>query len=111
MLVFRKPPDKTIDPLYRGGLVVFIVAELSKGGINQKQFENAVAWIDDLGGSSAQQLKILRPTFSGSLPAGVPRNIPQARGSIEMDGTAIRLPRNTPPVGVRSELTSIKGKG
>jgi len=70
VLVFRMPPDKTTGPLYKGGLVVFVVAELPTGGINQYQFQSAVSWIDDLGGfSEGRKLKILGPTFSGSLPS------------------------------------------
>ena len=70
VLVFRKPPDKANGSLYKGGLAVFVVAESPTGGVNQKQFQNAVAWIDDLGGfSGSTKLKILGPTFSGSLPS------------------------------------------
>jgi len=70
VIVFRDPSTNPGDSHYEGGLAVFIVAELPTGGINQAQFENAVAWIQQLGGLPAKgQLKILGPTFSGSLPS------------------------------------------
>ena len=70
VLVFRRSPEMAISPSYKGGLAVFVVGELPTGGINQKQFENAVVWISQLGGLSAgKELKILGPTFSGSLPS------------------------------------------
>jgi hypothetical protein len=83
LLVFRKtPPDPaatSTDPHtppakphgpYEGGLAVFVVSELPTGGIDQEQFDNALAWIQELGGLSPdRKLKILGPTFSGSLPS------------------------------------------
>ncbi|MGH9748107.1 MAG: hypothetical protein ACRD59_18580, partial [Candidatus Acidiferrales bacterium] len=60
--------DKSYSP-YKAGLAVFVVSELPTGGINQDQFDNALAWIERLGGLSTDRgLKILGPTFSGSLP-------------------------------------------
>jgi hypothetical protein len=68
VLVFRLPNPK--GKLYKGGLAVFVVAELPTGGINQEQFQNAVAWITQLGGLPGdRQMKILGPSFSGSLPS------------------------------------------
>jgi hypothetical protein len=70
VLVFRKPLSPTENAPYKGGLVVFVVAELPTGGINQEQFDNALEWIAGLRGPTAgQELKILGPTFSGSLPS------------------------------------------
>ena len=71
ILVFRNPPNpKPEDSPYKGGLAVFIVSELPTGGVNQGQFDNALAWIERLGGLSPEKgLKILGPTFSGSLPS------------------------------------------
>jgi hypothetical protein len=70
VLVFRDPSTSPGDSHYEGGLAVFIVAELPTGGINPAQFDNAVAWIRQLGGLPPNgQLKILGPTFSGSLPS------------------------------------------
>lgn len=71
IIVFRRAllTSKDDSP-YRGGLVVFLVAEQPTGGINREEFENALAWIEQLGALSPQQgLKILGPTFSGSLPS------------------------------------------
>jgi hypothetical protein len=70
VIVFRDPSTNSGDSHYEGGLAVFIVAELPTGGINQPQFDNAVAWIQQLGGLPPKgQLRILGPTFSGSLPS------------------------------------------
>jgi hypothetical protein len=55
---------------YGNGLIVFIVSEQPTGGIDQEEFENALAWIKSLGGLTVQRgLRILGPTFSGSLPS------------------------------------------
>jgi hypothetical protein len=63
------PPAKPYVP-YKGGLAVFVVSELPTGGVNQEQFDNALAWIQQLGGLSPdRKLRILGPTFSGSLPS------------------------------------------
>jgi hypothetical protein len=70
VIVFRDPSINPGDSPYKGGLAVFIIGELPTGGINQQQFENAVAWIQQLGGLPPKgPLKILGPTFSGSLPS------------------------------------------
>jgi hypothetical protein len=70
VLVFRKQPTKTDEPAPKGGLAVFVVSELPTGGINSEQFDNALVWIRQLGGLSPDRgLKILGPTFSGSLPS------------------------------------------
>ena len=67
LLVFRKPITNAPN---EGGLAVFVVSELPTGGINREQFENALKWIYQLGDfSSKNQVKILGPTFSGSLPS------------------------------------------
>ena len=55
---------------YDGGLLVFVVGEQPTGGINDEQFENALAWLKKLGADPAKNgLQILGPTFSGSLPS------------------------------------------
>jgi len=70
VMVFRKPLGPDEKAPYKGGLVVFLVAELPTGGINRYQFENAVEWIHLRGGlTGAEDLKILGPSFSGSLPS------------------------------------------
>jgi hypothetical protein len=78
VLVFRNPPSKILAPTAdisaqmtgEGGLAVFVVSELPTGGINQVEFYNALAWIQQLGGLSPEKgLRILGPNFSGSLPS------------------------------------------
>jgi hypothetical protein len=70
ILVFRKPLGASEEAPYKGGLVVFVVAELPTGGIDQEQFGNALAWIKTLGHLTPERkLRILGPTFSGSLPS------------------------------------------
>jgi hypothetical protein len=70
--VDKDQPDKPYDPdnPYDYGLIIFLVGEQPTGGLNDKQFENALAWIKQLEGFSEQRpLRILGPTFSGSLPS------------------------------------------
>jgi hypothetical protein len=71
VVVFRRAlKDDADGSPYLGGLVVFVVAEEPTGGIDQKEFDNALAWIDRLGALTQQRgLVILGPTFSGSLPS------------------------------------------
>ena len=77
VVVFRNSlsTDKSYLPKSAGlaeltGLAVFVVSELPTGGLNQDQFDNALAWIERLGGLTPEKgLKILGPTFSGSLPS------------------------------------------
>lgn len=70
ILVFRNSLSQQGESPYNKGLTVFVVSELPTGGINQGQFDNALAWIERLGGLSPEKgLKILGPTFSGSLPS------------------------------------------
>ena len=66
VMVFRG--SRSREP-YGSGLVVFIVGEQPTGGINDEQFHNAVAWVDQLGGLRGGGLRVLGPTFSGSLPS------------------------------------------
>ncbi len=55
---------------YQGGLLVFVVGEQPTGGIDDEQFENAMQWLKKLGADPATKgLRILGPTFSGSLPS------------------------------------------
>jgi hypothetical protein len=54
---------------YCNGLAVFVVGEEPTGGIHKRQFENALDWIAALAPSRSKQVKILGPTFSGSLPS------------------------------------------
>jgi len=70
VVVFRRAvvDAKTDLSPYGGGLVVFVVAEQPTGGIDRDEFENALAWMERLGVLTLDRgLKILGPTFSGSL--------------------------------------------
>ncbi|HEY0701234.1 MAG TPA: hypothetical protein VGD60_00560 [Candidatus Acidoferrales bacterium] len=68
VLIFRNPYGKIPAKEGEGGLVVFVVSELPTGGINQEEFDNAVEWIQQLGGlGDKPEIKILGPNFSGSL--------------------------------------------
>jgi len=71
VMVFRQGLVQETDGRpYDRGLIVFLVGEKPTGGISDSQFHNALAWIARLGGiSNAQPLRILGPTFSGSLPS------------------------------------------
>ena len=69
VMLFRRALHASNDP-YGGGLVIFVVGEQPTGGIRDEQFENALAWIGRLGGlDGTRGLRILGPTFSGSLPS------------------------------------------
>jgi len=71
VVVFRRGlvEGKDNSP-YRGGLVVFVVAEQPTGGIDRDEFASALDWIRQLGALTADRpLNILGPTFSGSLPS------------------------------------------
>jgi hypothetical protein len=54
---------------YQKGLVIFLVGEQPTGGINDSQFENSLKWISALQPVPPRNLRILGPTFSGSLPS------------------------------------------
>jgi hypothetical protein len=71
VMVFRQGLfNETADSPYKSGLVVFLVGEKPTGGIDDKQFDNALAWTALLREiSDTQPLRILGPTFSGSLPS------------------------------------------
>ncbi len=66
VIVFRR---RAAEKPYDGGLIVLVVGEQPTGGISDDQFDNALAWIAQLKGLSDGTLRILGPTFSGSLPS------------------------------------------
>ena len=71
ILVFRRrlPEDPKASP-YLAGLIVFLVADQPTHGINDTQFENALRWVANLRSPSRHEdLPVLGPTFSGSLPS------------------------------------------
>jgi hypothetical protein len=69
----EKPSQELYNLPYEEGLFVFLVAEKPTTGINRIQWDNALGWIDKNGDSSSrgQGLRILGPTFSGSVPSVV----------------------------------------
>jgi hypothetical protein len=70
VLVFRNPPSEILATGGEGGLVVFVVSESPTGGINPQEFINSLAWIQQLKQLPAdREIKILGPTFSGTLPS------------------------------------------
>ena len=82
---------------YQRGLLVFVVDEQPTGGIDRKEFENALAWIEWLGGLSPERaLKILGPSFSGSLPS-----LDQA-----LDSDRLKPPPGPPQIFVSSGSVS-----
>lgn len=77
-------------PPYEGA-VVFIVGETPTGGIDQTQFDNALGWIRQLRGfSTERELRILGPTFSGSLPS-LYRSIRLGRSKDFLKNTKFRI--------------------
>jgi hypothetical protein len=65
-----KSSSKKFGESYEEGLVVFVVAEQPTGGISDVEFENALRWMEVLRANHTDEpLRILGPTFSGSLPS------------------------------------------
>jgi len=69
LLIYRRPPDQTTPsskPLF-----VLLVGETPTTGIHKDQFTKALAlcnsWLGDPDGKARKRLRILGPTFSGSL--------------------------------------------
>lgn len=71
VLVFRRAfLPKSDDAPYDAGVIVFVVGENPTGGIDPEQLQNALDWVDVLGGAGAKQRAgILGPYFSGSFPS------------------------------------------
>jgi hypothetical protein len=70
VIVFRGPLEDDKSPPYQRGLVIFLAAEQPTGGVSDDELENAIAWIRGFESADAEQpLRILGPTFSGSLPS------------------------------------------
>jgi hypothetical protein len=84
VIVFRRNLISPTDGSpYKDGLVVFVVAEQPTGGVDRDEFQNALGWIKWLGGLSGRELRVLGPTFSGSLPSLAAAL--QAPGDITLD--------------------------
>ncbi|HEY1985135.1 MAG TPA: hypothetical protein VGG85_06985 [Terracidiphilus sp.] len=58
---------------YHCGMLVFVVSETATSGLNRVQWDNAVGWMATYANKdrSDQALRVLGPTFSGSLPSFV----------------------------------------
>jgi hypothetical protein len=72
VLVFRRGLDHPVEQRqpYSGGLIVFLVGEQPTGGIDDAQFEAALQWLTTLQPNLTKgTLRILGPTFTGSLPS------------------------------------------
>jgi hypothetical protein len=61
------------NALFSCGMLVFVVTEKPTGGLNRSQWDNALRWIDKYASKSRPDkvLRVLGPTFSGSLPSYV----------------------------------------
>jgi hypothetical protein len=71
LMIFRKATPRG-DAEFHESLFVFFVGETPTGGIDKQQFHNALRAIQDIQGDSTssllgEPLRILGPTFSGSL--------------------------------------------
>jgi len=63
-------PNQRQRRYYSGGLVVFLVGEQPTGGIDDFQFEHAWQWLTTLQPRFVERpVRILGPTFTGSLPS------------------------------------------
>src|SRR5215469_5788359 len=71
VMTFRGPmTDKGSADPFSSGLIVFVVAEQPTEGIDLGEFRTALEWIQRLRAKTAKrELRILGPTFSGSLPS------------------------------------------
>ena len=79
VILFRRR-NQTGAATFSNGLVVLVVGEQATGGINQGQWWNALAWLSQHAGLAPSSnagkpvaddgvLRILGPTFTGSLPS------------------------------------------
>jgi hypothetical protein len=75
LILFRKsrrlPSTGSYNDSYTHGLFVFLIGEKPTTGINQIQWNNALAWIrvHAKAKGSDRTLRVLGPTFSGSAPS------------------------------------------
>ena len=93
VLVFRRSlvHERDASP-YDHGLIVFVVAEQPTGGINLKEFSNALLWMEQLGDLRPERfLGILGPTFSGSIPSLARAITSQRLNAFHLKGTPVRI--------------------
>ena len=71
VMVFRRAIRKNSqEQPYDSALVIFVVAEQPSGGISDVQIQHALEWMNPpVGAPSLNILRIIGPTFSGSLPS------------------------------------------
>jgi hypothetical protein len=75
LILFRQSMHRSTaqryDDTYSHGLFVFLVGEKPTTGINRVQWDNALKWIQDHADKkqAARALRVLGPTFSGSVPS------------------------------------------
>jgi hypothetical protein len=70
VLLFRRNRPNQ-DP-YHEGVVVFLIGERPVGGIYRSEVQKAIEIIDKSGISLSEEIRILGPTYSGSLPSLAP---------------------------------------
>lgn len=71
VIAFRRSTeqgDQPGDP-FRRGLVIFVTSEQPTGGLTDRQFANALDWMQTFQAGPLKELRIVGPTFSGSLPS------------------------------------------
>lgn len=63
--------SSAVDPVYGCGLLVFLVGEKPTSGLNKSQWQNALWWMSRHASPNRQDraLRLLGPTFSGSMPS------------------------------------------
>ena len=75
LVLFRRDMTPTAPDRkpYEQGLFAFVVAENPTSGLNQSQWRNALAWMEKYAKRERKDkaLRILGPTFSGSMPSFV----------------------------------------
>jgi hypothetical protein len=75
LILFRSNmmPSAVDRKPYEHGMFAFVVAENPTSGLTQSQWSNALAWIDKYSNKNRtdKALRILGPTFSGSMPSFV----------------------------------------
>jgi hypothetical protein len=80
MLLFRKSVSAhgpaSAAGAYQQALVVLVVGEQPTAGINQDQWQNALRWIANNASAQPQMLRVLGPSFSGSM-VSLARNLVQ----------------------------------
>jgi len=73
LILFRQSMHRSTaqryDDTYSHGLFVFLVGEEPTTGINRVQWDNALKWVQEHADKKDRGLRVLGPTFSGSVPS------------------------------------------